>query len=224
MFAAGAGHIGDYSHCSWSVTGTGQFLPHEGASPAIGTVGSVEQVAEERVEVIAPARLRGHVLAALRTAHPYEEPAFDVLELASVAAGRRHRPNRCAADAADVVGVRLSRARRAARHVVGGSGVGRGRRRGVAGGGVRRGGRLASRRRRGRGRACLRDGRPAAPSRRRTPAALRRRAGRRRALGERISVVRSGGRRCFATTSGTHLPVRVIRIRTDPWNIERKGL
>ena len=42
MFAAGAGHIGDYSHCSWSVTGIGQFLPHEGASPAIGKVGTVE--------------------------------------------------------------------------------------------------------------------------------------------------------------------------------------
>lgn len=84
MFAAGAGHIGDYSHCSWGVTGTGQFLPHEGASPTIGSVGSVERVAEDRVEMIAPARLRGHVLAALRGAHPYEEPAFDILALASV--------------------------------------------------------------------------------------------------------------------------------------------
>lgn len=84
MFAAGAGHIGDYSHCSWSVTGTGQFLPQEGASPAIGEVGSIERVTEDRVEVIAPARLRAHVLAALRTAHPYEEPAFDIFELASV--------------------------------------------------------------------------------------------------------------------------------------------
>ncbi|OBA86102.1 Nif3-like dinuclear metal center hexameric protein, partial [Mycobacteriaceae bacterium 1482268.1] len=86
MFAAGAGHIGDYSHCSWSVRGTGQFLPHEGASPAIGSVGSVERVAEDRVEMIAPARLRGHVLAALRNAHPYEEPAFDILAMASVPA------------------------------------------------------------------------------------------------------------------------------------------
>lgn len=84
MFAAGAGHIGDYEHCSWSVTGTGQFLPQEGASPAIGEVGSIKRVTEDRVEVIAPARLRAHVLAALRTAHPYEEPAFDIFELASV--------------------------------------------------------------------------------------------------------------------------------------------
>ncbi|MGV0791108.1 Nif3-like dinuclear metal center hexameric protein [Mycolicibacterium sp. XJ1819] len=82
MFAAGAGQIGDYSHCSWSVSGVGQFLPHEGASPAIGAVGSVEKVAEDRVEMIAPARSRAHVLAALRAAHPYEEPAFDIFTLA----------------------------------------------------------------------------------------------------------------------------------------------
>jgi dinuclear metal center YbgI/SA1388 family protein len=85
MFAAGAGHIGDYSHCSWSVPGTGQFLPSEGASPTIGTVGSVERVPEDRVEMVAPARLRAHVLAALRTAHSYEEPAFDIFGLATVA-------------------------------------------------------------------------------------------------------------------------------------------
>jgi hypothetical protein len=84
MFAAGGGHIGDYSHCSWSVSGTGQFHPHEGAAPTIGSVGTVERVPEDRVEVIAPTRLRGHVLAALRTAHPYEEPAFDIFALAPV--------------------------------------------------------------------------------------------------------------------------------------------
>ncbi|MDY6996208.1 MAG: Nif3-like dinuclear metal center hexameric protein [Actinomycetota bacterium] len=81
MFAAGAGHIGDYSHCSWSVTGTGQFLPHEGASPAIGAVGTVEQVCEQRVEMVAPAARRSEVLAGLRAGHPYEEPAFDILAL-----------------------------------------------------------------------------------------------------------------------------------------------
>ncbi|RDH75822.1 Nif3-like dinuclear metal center hexameric protein [Mycolicibacterium moriokaense] len=86
MFTAGAGHIGNYSHCSWGVTGTGQFLPHDGASPTIGSVGSVEHVSEDRVEMIAPTRLRAHVLAALRTAHPYEEPAFDIFTLASVPA------------------------------------------------------------------------------------------------------------------------------------------
>ena len=84
VFGAGAGHIGDYSHCSWSVSGIGQFLPHEGASPAIGSVGTVERVAEDRVEVIAPARLRAGVWAAMRAAHPYEEPAFDIFALVPV--------------------------------------------------------------------------------------------------------------------------------------------
>ncbi|REZ96691.1 Nif3-like dinuclear metal center hexameric protein, partial [Mycobacterium tuberculosis] len=81
VFEAGAGHIGDYSHCSWSVAGTGQFLAHDGASPAIGSVGTVERVAEDRVEVVAPARARAEVLAAMRAAHPYEEPAFDIFAL-----------------------------------------------------------------------------------------------------------------------------------------------
>jgi dinuclear metal center YbgI/SA1388 family protein len=81
VFEAGAGHIGDYSHCSWSVSGIGQFLPHEGASPAVGSVGCVERVAEDRFEVVAPARARGAVLTAMRAAHPYEEPAFDIFAL-----------------------------------------------------------------------------------------------------------------------------------------------
>ncbi len=84
VFAAGAGQIGDYSQCSWRVSGIGQFLPHEGASPAIGSVGTVEKVAEDRVEVIAPARLRAGVWAAMRAAHPYEEPAFDIFALVPV--------------------------------------------------------------------------------------------------------------------------------------------
>lgn len=87
LFDAGAGRVGDYSHCSWSVTGRGQFLPLDGASPAIGAVGSMEHLAEDRVEVVAPSRLRGQVLAAMRAAHPYEEPSFDVLTLAALPAG-----------------------------------------------------------------------------------------------------------------------------------------
>jgi dinuclear metal center YbgI/SA1388 family protein len=87
LFDAGAGQLGDYSQCSWSVPGTGQFLPLSGANPSIGSVGTVERLAEERVEVIAPAGARARVLAALRAAHPYEEPAFDVLSLAALPAG-----------------------------------------------------------------------------------------------------------------------------------------
>src|ERR1700737_1624812 len=82
VFAAGAGRIGDYSQCSWSVTGTGQFLPGDGAAPAIGSVGAVEKVVEDRVEVVAPAQARREVLLAMRAAHPYEEPAFDIVALA----------------------------------------------------------------------------------------------------------------------------------------------
>lgn len=82
IFTAGAGEIGDYSQCSWSVTGTGQFLPQDGASPAIGSVGAVEKVIEDRVEAVAPTRARRQVLSALRAAHPYEEPAFDIFALA----------------------------------------------------------------------------------------------------------------------------------------------
>ncbi|MGH3531440.1 MAG: Nif3-like dinuclear metal center hexameric protein [Mycobacterium sp.] len=81
VFAAGAGEIGDYSQCSWSVTGIGQFLPGDGAAPAIGNVGAVERVVEDRVEVVAPAWARRQVLSAMRAAHPYEEPAFDIVAL-----------------------------------------------------------------------------------------------------------------------------------------------
>jgi dinuclear metal center YbgI/SA1388 family protein len=87
VFAAGAGQIGDYSHCSWTVTGSGQFLPAVGATPAIGAVGSLQRLPEDRVEVIAPAALRDRVLAAMRSAHPYQEPAFDVIALAPLPAG-----------------------------------------------------------------------------------------------------------------------------------------
>jgi dinuclear metal center YbgI/SA1388 family protein len=79
MFAAGAGEIGEYSHCCWSTSGTGQFLPGSAAAPAIGVPGEVTQVAEDRVEMVAHASIRTHVLGALRAAHPYEEPAFDLI-------------------------------------------------------------------------------------------------------------------------------------------------
>ncbi|MFT3715535.1 MAG: Nif3-like dinuclear metal center hexameric protein [Gordonia sp. (in: high G+C Gram-positive bacteria)] len=78
MFAAGAGAVGDYTDCQWSVVGTGQFLPQENASPALGAIGDLTRVDEERIETVAPRAARATVLAALRDAHPYEEPAFDV--------------------------------------------------------------------------------------------------------------------------------------------------
>jgi len=87
LFDAGAGHIGNYSQCSWSVTGAGQFLPGAGAAPVVGAVGAVERGAEDRIEVVAPAAIREQVRAAVRAAHPYEEPAVDVFALAALPAG-----------------------------------------------------------------------------------------------------------------------------------------
>ena len=84
MFAVGAGAVGDYRDCRWGVVGTGQFVPVGNASPAIGGVGELTRVDEERVEIVAPRRARSAVLAALRSSHPYEEPAFDVFEQAPV--------------------------------------------------------------------------------------------------------------------------------------------
>ncbi len=83
LSAAGAGAIGDYERCAWTTVGTGTFRPLAGASPAVGTVGRVELVGEARLEVVLPRSSRGEVLAALFAAHPYEEPAYDLLELAA---------------------------------------------------------------------------------------------------------------------------------------------
>lgn len=79
---AGAGAIGAYDRAAW--TGTGTFSPLPGAQPAVGQVGRSEQVPEARLEVVLPRALRTPVLAAMRAAHPYEEPAFDLLELAAL--------------------------------------------------------------------------------------------------------------------------------------------
>ncbi|MDO5499684.1 MAG: Nif3-like dinuclear metal center hexameric protein [Propionibacteriaceae bacterium] len=82
LSAAGAGVLGDYDQCHFRVTGTGSFRPLPGANPTLGEVGAVEQVPEDRVELVLPRGRRAAVVAALRAAHPYEEPAFHVLEIA----------------------------------------------------------------------------------------------------------------------------------------------
>lgn len=79
---AGAGRIGDYDSASYSMAGEGRFRPLDGASPAIGTIGEVEVVDEVRIEVVAPRARRTSVVRAMLAAHPYEEPAFDVVPLA----------------------------------------------------------------------------------------------------------------------------------------------
>ena len=81
LFDAGAGRIGNYTRCSFYCTGTGTFLPGAGAAPAIGKRGVEERVAEYRLETVYDADRHREVIAALRAAHPYEEPAFDVYEL-----------------------------------------------------------------------------------------------------------------------------------------------
>jgi hypothetical protein len=75
---AGAGRIGNYSHCSFNVEGFGTFLPRTGANPAVGSVGKLERVEETRVEMIVPQRELQGVIAAILDAHPYEEVAYDV--------------------------------------------------------------------------------------------------------------------------------------------------
>jgi hypothetical protein len=81
LFAAGAGQIGAYERCSWYTEGTGTFLGGAGTSPDVGRPGREERVAELRLETVFPADRQDEVIAALRHAHPYEEPAFDVYEL-----------------------------------------------------------------------------------------------------------------------------------------------
>lgn len=83
MGDAGAGHVGDYDYASYtSAVGQGRFRPLEGSSPMVGTVGELETVDEVRIEVVLARHLRPAVVRAMLAAHPYEEPAYDVVELA----------------------------------------------------------------------------------------------------------------------------------------------
>ena len=78
MADAGAGTIGNYTHCTFSVKGTGRFKPGVGANPTIGAVDILEEVSEERIETVCTADKLQEVLRAIRDVHPYEEPATDV--------------------------------------------------------------------------------------------------------------------------------------------------
>lgn len=88
LSAAGAGALGDYSRCAWLGSGTGTFLPGPGAQPAVGAVGEVARVAETRIEMVLPRRLRAAVRGALLAAHPYEEPAYSVLPMGELPGSR----------------------------------------------------------------------------------------------------------------------------------------
>jgi len=92
LFAAGAGVIGEYEHCSWAVEGQGTFFGREGAAPTVGLAGRDEAVSELRLEVVFPRRLKRRVTGAYVAAHPYEELAYDLYpvenEVATLGLGR----------------------------------------------------------------------------------------------------------------------------------------
>lgn len=84
MFGAGAGKIGDYDHCCWQVLGEGQFRPRAGSQPHIGEQDKLEAVSEYKVELVCDDACIQPVLAAMKRAHPYEEPAYDAWLLADL--------------------------------------------------------------------------------------------------------------------------------------------
>ena len=81
VFEAGAGRIGDYTRCSWYTAGTGTFVGGASTSPTVGESGREERVDELRVETVVPEGRIRDVVVALRLAHPYEEPAYEVYPL-----------------------------------------------------------------------------------------------------------------------------------------------
>jgi hypothetical protein len=78
MGRAGAGRVGDYSHCSFSVKGIGRFMPLKGSNPHIGNEGVLEEVVEERIETVCSRDILDHVIAEIKKAHPYEETTIDI--------------------------------------------------------------------------------------------------------------------------------------------------
>lgn len=84
LFRAGAGHIGNYDQCAWQVRGTGQFRPLDKSEPFIGQHNQLEKVSEYRVEMVCATTCIEAVICALHNSHPYEEPAYDVIQLADL--------------------------------------------------------------------------------------------------------------------------------------------
>jgi dinuclear metal center YbgI/SA1388 family protein len=87
LFAAGAGRIGQYSECSFRLAGTGTFFGSEATNPTVGQKGRREEVSEWRLEAVCPEGIVDRVVAAMRKAHSYEEPAYDVYALRPAPAG-----------------------------------------------------------------------------------------------------------------------------------------
>lgn len=84
IFEAGAGGIGNYEHCAWQVLGTGQFKPIKGANPFIGKLDILEKIPEWRVETIVSEDKAPQVAKALKASHPYEEPAFEFIQIVDI--------------------------------------------------------------------------------------------------------------------------------------------
>jgi|TARA_Y100000589_G_scaffold56501_1_gene46732 hypothetical protein len=81
LFDAGAGRIGDYDSCAWQCLGQGQFRPLAGSTPYLGKTGQVESVAEYKVEMVCQDSRIAEAVRALKQAHPYEEPAYEVFRI-----------------------------------------------------------------------------------------------------------------------------------------------
>ncbi len=84
MFAAGAGNVGHYSHCAWQVLGEGQFMPLKGSDAYLGEQDKLEKVQEYKVEMICDDTRIKKVIQALKSSHPYEQPAYFVLRMESM--------------------------------------------------------------------------------------------------------------------------------------------
>lgn len=85
LFKAGAGKIGDYDSCAWQTLGTGQFCPLSGSNPFIGSVDQIESLEEYKVEMICEEKNIKQALQALIASHPYQTPAYSVLQMHTLA-------------------------------------------------------------------------------------------------------------------------------------------
>ena len=91
MGRAGAGKVGNYSYCSYSVKGIGRFLPNKGSTPYLGKEGVLEEVVEERIETVCNRTVLEHVLEEIKKAHPYEEMVIDIYPVYEI--GRKKASN-----------------------------------------------------------------------------------------------------------------------------------
>ena len=81
MFDAGAGTVDSYQDCAWQTLGQGQFKPNDGSQPFLGNIGNLERVKEYKVEMVCGEKHIKKVIQALKSSHPYEVPAFSVIQL-----------------------------------------------------------------------------------------------------------------------------------------------